>query len=162
MIHCDAWNDSAGRSAVCLRFKCTMCKKESCASGMFFFAASDLGGATPCQFDVGNMMVWTRELRWNRAIVGICVTCLGCNSRTGLFWDLLPCYFGKVIRQMQDPGTWLQNVNKRSYGCFLKWWYHQNTSKWSFLVGKPMVVGYHHFGKPHIQFDNFNNHGGWQ
>ena len=34
------------------------------------------------------------------------------------------------------------------YGCFLKWWYPQNTSKWSFLVGKPMVVGYHHFRKP--------------
>ena len=24
----------------------------------------------------------------------------------------------------------------------------QNTPKWSFLVGKPMVVGYHHFRKP--------------
>ena len=36
-----------------------------------------------------------------------------------------------------------------SYGCFLKWGgYPQNTSKWSFLVGKPMVVGYHHFRKP--------------
>ena len=34
------------------------------------------------------------------------------------------------------------------YGCFLKWWYPQNTSKWSFLVGKPIVVGYHHFRKP--------------
>ena len=33
-------------------------------------------------------------------------------------------------------------------GCFLKWWYLQNTPKWSFLVGKPMVVGYHHFMKP--------------
>ena len=29
------------------------------------------------------------------------------------------------------------------YGCFLKWW----TLKWSFLVGKPMVVGHHHFWK---------------
>ena len=38
------------------------------------------------------------------------------------------------------------------YGCFLKWWYPQNTPKWSFLVGKPMVVGYHHFGKP--PYDN--------
>ena len=36
----------------------------------------------------------------------------------------------------------------RIYGCFLKWWYPQNTPKWSFLVGKPMVVGYHHFRKP--------------
>ena len=34
------------------------------------------------------------------------------------------------------------------YGCFLKLWYPQNTPKWSFLVGKPMVVGYHHFRKP--------------
>ena len=33
------------------------------------------------------------------------------------------------------------------FGCFLKWWYPQNTPKWSFLVGKPMVVGYHHFWK---------------
>ena len=34
------------------------------------------------------------------------------------------------------------------FGCFLKWWYPPNTPKWSFLVGKPMVVGYHHFRKP--------------
>ena len=27
-------------------------------------------------------------------------------------------------------------------------WYPQNTPKWSFLVGKPIVVGYHHFWKP--------------
>ena len=33
--------------------------------------------------------------------MGICVTCLGCNSRTGLFWDLLlAATFGKVIRHM--------------------------------------------------------------
>ena len=35
-----------------------------------------------------------------------------------------------------------------TYGCFLKWRYPQNTPKWSFLVGKPMVAGYHHFRKP--------------
>ena len=29
-----------------------------------------------------------------------------------------------------------------------KWWYPQNTPKWLFLVGKTMVVGYHHFRKP--------------
>jgi len=33
------------------------------------------------------------------------------------------------------------------YGCFLNW-YLQNTPNWSFLVGKPIVVGYHHFRKP--------------
>ena len=33
------------------------------------------------------------------------------------------------------------------YEGVLKWCYPQNTPKWSFLVGKPMVVGYHHFRK---------------
>ena len=45
--------------------------------------------------------------------------------------------------------------------CFRKWWYPQNTPKWSFLVGKPMVVGYHHFRKPpysHL-FDRWNRIG---
>ena len=33
------------------------------------------------------------------------------------------------------------------HGGFLTWWYPQNTPKWSFSIGKPMVVGYHHFRK---------------
>ena len=37
------------------------------------------------------------------------------------------------------------------HGGFLKWWYPQNTPKWSFLVGKPMVVGYHHSRKPRLE-----------
>ena len=43
------------------------------------------------------------------------------------------------------------------YGCFLKWWYPGNTPKWPVLVGKPMVVGYHHFRKPpyvHLKFNS--------
>ena len=37
----------------------------------------------------------------------------------------------------------------RLYGRFLKWWYPQNTPKWSFLVGQPMVAGEtDHFRKP--------------
>ena len=41
------------------------------------------------------------------------------------------------------------------HSCFLKWWYPQNTPKWSFLVGKPMVVGYHHFrNPPHVATKN--------
>ena len=37
------------------------------------------------------------------------------------------------------------------YGGFLKWWCPQNTPKWSFLVGKPMVIGEtHHFRNPPI------------
>ena len=35
-------------------------------------------------------------------------------------------------------------------GCFLKWWYPQSIPKWSFLLEKPMVVGYHRFRKPPI------------
>ena len=33
-------------------------------------------------------------------------------------------------------------------GVSKKWWYPQNTPKWSFSAGKPIVVGYHHFRKP--------------
>ena len=41
-----------------------------------------------------------------------------------------------------------------TYGGFLKWWYPQNTPKWSFFVGKPMVVGYHHFTKhPYVYWN---------
>ena len=40
--------------------------------------------------------------------------------------------------------TWSYQVWE-IYWCFLKWWYPQNTPKWSVFVGKPMVVGYHHF-----------------
>ena len=44
------------------------------------------------------------------------------------------------------------------YGCFRKWWYPQNTPKWPFLVGKPMVVGYHHFRKhPYISVTKHKN-----
>ena len=44
------------------------------------------------------------------------------------------------------------------YGWFLKWWYPQNTPKLSFLLGKPMFVGYHHFRKPPYWVWDFN---GW-
>ena len=50
----------------------------------------------------------------------------------------------------------LRRVSRKTYGGFLKWWYPQNTPKWSFLVGKPMVVGEtQHFRKhPYSQFPN--------
>ena len=50
-----------------------------------------------------------------------------------VWWDMLIPW--RVIRMISNR-------------CFLKWWYPQNTSKWSCLIGKPMVVGYHHFRKP--------------
>ena len=50
----------------------------------------------------------------------------------------------KIFTQNESLKT-----NPKLYGCFLKWWYPPNTPKWSFLVGKPMVVGEaHHFRKP--------------
>ena len=42
---------------------------------------------------------------------------------------------------------WMVYIYIYINGCFLKWWYLQNTPKWSCLVGKPMVVGHHHFRK---------------
>ena len=50
--------------------------------------------------------------------------------------------------EMDDPGHNFLVRRDMWHGCFLKWWYPQNTPKWSFLVGKPMVVGYRHFRKP--------------
>ena len=40
-----------------------------------------------------------------------------------------------------------RNPGETNMGVSKKWGYPQNTPKWSFLVGKPMVVGYHHFWK---------------
>ena len=37
-------------------------------------------------------------------------------------------------------------------GCFLKWWYPQNTPKWSFLVGKPWLLGTTIFGNTQMAF----------
>ena len=55
-----------------------------------------------------------------------------------------------------------RNLNKKHvfislYGCFLKWWYPENTPKWSFLVGKPMVVGY----QRRNSYDFFKGVVGW-
>ena len=58
------------------------------------------------------------------------------NTAFGLYFCEAP---------MINTGTWRTQIITI---CFRKWWYPQNTPKWSFLVGKPMVVGYHHFRKP--------------
>ena len=67
-------------------------------------------------------------------------------------WVHLPQVSGwktsKII-ELPPPGSDI-SVYWLLHGCFRKQWYHQNTPKWSFLVGKPMVVGYHHLRKhPH-------------
>ena len=55
----------------------------------------------------------------------------------------------RVVQWLHRPSNGIKDKKqKQQHGCFPKWWYPQNTPKWSFLVGKPMVVGYHHFRKP--------------
>ena len=62
-------------------------------------------------------------------------------------WATFKDQFGTItlVLGFKSCSLWCQ------YGCFLKWWYPQNTPKWSFLVGRPLVVGYHTFlGHPHM------------
>ena len=51
-------------------------------------------------------------------------------------------FFGLALgADVNRTGTgWIVSIWKKMTinGCFLKWWYPQNTPKWSFLVGKPM------------------------
>ena len=54
-----------------------------------------------------------------------------------------------ILTFQASAQTTTKETTRNLHGCFLKWWYPQNTPKWSFLVGKPMVVGEtHHFRKP--------------
>ena len=53
-----------------------------------------------------------------------------------------------VVKFTQPTQTIWITLSFLRYGGFLKWWYPPNTQKWSFLEGKTMVVGYHHFRKP--------------
>ena len=72
-------------------------------------------------------------------------TCVGWKNST------MPKTFPRHFQGI----SFCPNIQKHMGGCFLKWWYPKNTPKWSVLVGKPMVVGYHHFRKPpHWLFNN--------
>ena len=73
------------------------------------------------------------------------------GSVTPLFWSFFhpkPPFLSSRSPIPPWGYNWCWGTLCRSSGCFLKWWYPQNTPKWSFLVGKPIVVGYHHFRKP--------------
>ena len=73
-----------------------------------------------------------------------------CHKKFALqcFWRIRPAITGYLSQWCRgSPQMSLRSLVGR-FRCFLKWWYPQNTPKWSFLVGKPMVVGYHHFRKP--------------
>ena len=47
---------------------------------------------------------------------------------------------------------------KGLFGCFLKWWYPRNTPKWSFLVGKPWLLGTTILGNPHLDILAYLQH----
>ena len=64
-------------------------------------------------------------------------------------YNNLVCNCQRVQERKTLYTPYMTFFNISLYGCFLKWWYPQNTPKWSFLVGKPLVVGEtHHFRKP--------------
>ena len=72
-----------------------------------------------------------------------------------LSWHIMACFgFQSSTPLDQSDFYWSKQAPLRSCrslcGCFLKWWYPRfHTPKWSFLVGKPMVVGEtHHFRNP--------------
>ena len=74
------------------------------------------------------------------------------DSGNGVFGEgfLAPCdftYLGWKVKNYHERKSRVRPSSR--YGCFLKWWYPPfHTPKWSFLVGKPMVVGEtHHFRK---------------
>ena len=71
------------------------------------------------------------------------------------WWQLKYCLFSPHYLGFHDPILTIiifqmgWNSTTNYMGVSSKWWYPQNTPKWSFLVGKPMVVGEtHHFRKP--------------
>ena len=83
-------------------------------------------------------------------IVSVCVECgdlgnfrkfsvLTVKKNSSFCWIVVFDVRSFFVSILQDPPP---------YGCFLKWWYPQNTPNWLFLVGKPIVLGYHHFRKP--------------
>ena len=57
---------------------------------------------------------------------------------------------GLIVKSpsVDDHATNKANQGPGVCGCFLKWRYPPKHPKLSFLVGKPIVVGYHHFRKP--------------
>ena len=66
-------------------------------------------------------------------------------------WSPQKSHYGKTQRPtssiQQDLLWWgpgVQETNTYGHmGVSFKWWYPQTTPKWSFLVGKPIVVVYH-------------------
>ena len=112
-------------------------------------------------------MIWGYHYFWKHPylcnFLGISFRSFFCTSVALYFWcsafsGCIPSWNvwfstkqipGKEILKTQDSrGVFSRGFLLQIYGCFLKWWYPQNTPKWSFLVGRPILVGYHDFRKP--------------
>ena len=94
----------------------------------------------------GNSGMWTNKDQIRSYLMFVYIT-KGALSATRPMGDTRQN--GKLSFEFDTWWDVICNVEfmRILYGCFLKWWYPQNTPKWSFLVGKAMVVGYHHFLK---------------
>ena len=63
-----------------------------------------------------------------------------CPKCKWLLWYIYPAcvqIFDSDVFGIWFSGHETKKLIQYLYGCFLKWWYPQNTPKWSFLVGKP-------------------------
>ena len=60
----------------------------------------------------------------------------------------------QLIICLRNSKKWNKQINLIiKYGCFLKWWYPQNTPKLSFVVGNQWLLGTTILGNPHIEVD---------
>ena len=96
---------------------------------------------TPCTME----MMWTnRPVWWVSNVFFIFIPIPGENDENGR------AYFLKWVGE-QPPTRSDLNFRKpreRMIGVSLMVLSPKHTPKWSFLIGKPMVVGCHHFRKP--------------
>ena len=129
-------------------------------------------GATSCwatsktskgPFDrlVGGHLIFEPTINWFRGYSFIFRNVRKCGeSPFVFFWDDHAIVLDVFMRWFfTDSTIGFITMIGRIYGGFLKWCYPQNTPKWSFLVGKPMVVGEtHHFWKPPYLFFFFSKH----
>ena len=96
------------------------------------------------QWKIGKQITLHNQRFYNFTCSKICFLWLDIRDLAiegGLSW------YGLSLRIPWMLSRWNRMVQRNRFGRFLKWWYPQNTPKWSFLVRKPMVVGYHHFRK---------------
>ena len=137
-------------------FRCELLLSGEGMSVMFFFCSTKLQtysvswefwqsipGEVCEKGNVHNIHPEQRRHVWAREMINL----IFFHHISNLFVIMMSIY-GSYMLALSSLTRWTQMW----YGCFLKWWYPQNTPNDHFyIVGKPMVVGYHHFRKhPYI------------